>query len=55
MSDKQYKTLKAMKKHMLKKKQIETKPMKHGSEKIVNMMMLLLPLMKPPNWFNISH
>jgi hypothetical protein len=49
MSDKQSKTLKAMKRHMLKKKLTEIRLMRHGLERMVNMMMPLLQLMKQLN------
>lgn len=55
MWDKQFKTLKAMRKHLHKKKQTETRLTRHGSERMVNTMMPSLQLMKQQSWFNISH
>jgi len=38
-----------MKEHLLKRKPTEIRHMKHGLERMVNMMMLLQLLMKLPN------
>lgn len=55
MSDKQFKILKAMKEHMLKKKPIEINNTKHLLEKIKSIQMQFKQLMKPQNLFNIYH